>query len=301
LPFALVILAFGTSVLAAKNAQWSSTDWGVAGAATWPHAWATLVRHAVTFLGPPLVIGSCVVLLGAGALTLGRRWPRARLAASAGLCLLGAATVELLVLGTSSWVHLNDLSIRFLWCGLLAVGMALPAMALILVLEGRERWNGRVNVAACLVLLLAVLIRFGLPSPAAARAAFDRHVGPAAEAILAAGGTHVIGSYWRVWPAVLRANEILWQRGERRQVWGITTRSRPTRDLWQPGSWAAARVAVLQDDAMAATAMGFYGLPPLFLVTEAPGVRVYAGAPPAGAPAVSFPVPASAMLRGTHR
>lgn len=293
LPFVLVVLAFGAGMLAARTAQWSSTDWGLAAASTWPHAWATLVRHAVTFLGAPLVIAAIVVLAGAGLATLGARSPRARLAVSAGLCLAGAAAAELLVLGTSSWVRLNDLSIRFLWCALLAAGTALPAVAFILLLEGRERWHRGANIAACLILLPVVFLRFGPPSPAAARAAFARHVGPAAPAILAARCTHVIGSYWRVWPAVLQADEILWERGETRRVWGITTRSRPTRDLWQPRSWAAARVAVLHDDAVAATAMGFYRVPPLFLAADGPGLRVYSGSPPGGA-AVILPAP----LRG---
>jgi hypothetical protein len=184
---------------------------------------------------------------------------------------------------------LNDLTIRFLCCGLLAAATALPAMTAILLLEGRERWHNAANAVALLALLPAVFLRFGPPSPAAARAAFERHVGPVAPAIVAAGCTHVIGSYWRVWPAVLRANEILWQQGGKRQVWGITTRSRPTRDLWWPRSWKAARVAVIRDDTVAATAMGFYEVPPLFLTDVVPGVRVYSGAPPPGARVVSFP------------
>jgi len=74
-------------------------------------------------------------------------------------------------------------------------------------------------------------------------------------------------------------------------VWGITARSGPTRDLWQPRSWSAAQVAVLHDDAAAATAMGFYRVPPLFLTSAAPGLRVYSGTPPPGAAVVSFPPP----------
>lgn len=289
-PFAILCAGFGASLLATQAAAWGSTDLGAAKVATWPHAWAALAAGSAKLLGRPLGI-AVVVLIGCAALA--RRSPRARLAAAAGICLLGSAAVELLALGTSSWVHLNDLTIRFLCCGLLAAATALPAMLAILLLEGRERWHAAANAVALLALLPAVFLRFGPPSPAAARAAFDRHVGPAAPAIVAAGCTHVIGSYWRVWPAVLRANEILWERGGTRQVWGITTRSRPTRDLWWPRSWTAARVAVIRGDTVAATAMGFYEVPPLFLVEAlvdtVPGVRVYSGTPPAGAGVVSFP------------
>jgi hypothetical protein len=299
LPFVLVGAGFGASLLVTHYADWASTDLGAAKAATWPHAWASLAAGSAKFLGRPLWIAAAV-LAGTALFAVfvrrsrrSRRSPRARLAAAAGICLLGSAAVELLALGTSSWVHLNDLTIRFLCCGLLAAATALPAMLAILLLEGRERWHNAANAVALLALLPAVFLRFGPPSPAAARAAFERHVGRAAPAIVAAGCTHVIGSYWRVWPAVLRANEILWQRGGRRQIWGITARSRPTRDLWWPRSWATARVAVIRGDSMAAIARNFYEVPPLFPV-EAPvaaasGVRVYSGAPPSGARVVSFP------------
>jgi hypothetical protein len=288
-PFAIICAGFGVSLLVTRYADWASTDLGAAKAATWPHAWASLALGSAKFLGRPLGIAAAVLAGTALFTVFVRRSPRARFAAAAGTCLLGSAAVELVVLGTSSWVHLNGLTIRFLCCGLLAAATALPAMLAILLLEGRERWHNAANAVALLALLPAVFLRFGPPSPAAARAAFDRHVGPAAPAIAAAGCTHVIGSYWRVWPAVLRANEILWQRGGKRQVWGITTRSRPTRDLWWPRSWAAARVAVIRDDSVAATAMGFYEVPPLFLVDAAPGVEIYSGTQPSGAGVVSFP------------
>jgi hypothetical protein len=288
LPFALVCAGFAASLLTSQFAPWGGTDLGAAKAASWPHAWATLARGAVKFLGLPLMLAAGV-LAGCCAAWLVRRSARARLAASCGLCLLGAAAAELLALGTSSWVHLNFLTIRFLWCGLLGAATALPAMTAVLLLEGRERWHRAANATALLALVPALFLRFGPPSPAAARAAFERHVGAAGPAVAAAGCTHVIGSYWRVWPAVLHADEVLWERGERRQVWGLTTRSRPTRDLWQPRSWRAARVAVLRGDSVAPIAMSFYKVPPLFLTAAVPGVRIYSGAPPPGAAVVSFP------------
>jgi len=285
LPFALVCAAFVGSVLATRFAPWGGTDLGAAKVATWPHAWAALAGGAARFQGIPLVLAAVVL---AGYLVAARRSARARFAAAAGVCLLAPAAAELLALGTSRWVHLNDLTIRFLCCGLLSAGMALPAMAAVLLLDGRPRWQRIANVLAVAALVPAVWLRFGPPSPAAARAAFDRHVGPAAPAIVAAGCTHVLGSYWRVWPAVLRADQILWERGSGRRVWGITTRSRPTRDLWEPRSWTAARVGVIRDDAIAATAMSFYKVPPLFLADAVSGLRVYSGTPPAGAAVVSF-------------
>lgn len=285
LPFTLILGAVAVSLVATKYADWSATDLGAAKVATWPHAWAALAVGAAKFLGLPLGLAAAVL---AGCLVAARRSARARYAAAVGLCLLAPAAAELLALGTSSWVHLNDLTIRFLCCGLLSAGMALPAMAAVLLLDGRPRWQRIANVLAVAALVPAVWLRFGPPSPAAARAAFDRHVGPAGAALVAAGCTHVLGSYWRVWPAALRADQILWERGVQGQVWGITTRSRPTRDLWEPRSWTAARVGVIRNDAVAGTAMSFYSVPPLFLTDAVPGLRVYSGTPPPGAAVVSF-------------
>jgi hypothetical protein len=276
LPLALAGTGFALSLLASHLSVWQSTALGPAPVASWPHAWAALARGGMRFLSAPLVVGAGAVL---AACLMGWRSPRCRLAAGAGLCLLGAATAEMAALGTSSWVHLNDLSIRFFFSGLLAAGMALPAMAGVLLLEGREKWHRAANIAALLALLPAVWLRFGPPSPAAARQAFERRHSNGAEEIVAAGCTHVIGSYWRVWPAVLHADELLWQRGEARRVWGITARSRPTRDLWQPRSWDEARVAVVRGDGVAATAMYVFKIPPLLLVETRPGVRIYGGTP----------------------
>jgi hypothetical protein len=271
-PLLLTAVAFALSLLASRLSVWQSTALGPASVSSWPHAWAVLARGGVRFLSLPLAVGAGAVLI---ACLAGWRSPRGRLAAGAGLCLLATAAAEMAALGTSSWVHLNGLSIRFFFSGLLAAGMALPAMTGVLLLEGRERWHRWVNAAALLALLPVVWLRFGPPSPAAARQAFERHHKNAAEAIVAAGCTHVIGSYWRVWPAVLQADELLWQRGEDRRVWGITARSRPTLDLWQPRSWDGMRLAVIRGDGVAPIAMHVFKIPPLHLVETRPGVRVY--------------------------
>jgi hypothetical protein len=273
---AFIALGFSLSLLASHLSVWQSTALGPAPPASWPHAWATLARGGVRFLSLPLVAAVGAML---AASWLAWRSPRGRLAAGAGLCLVATAAAELAALGTSSWVHLNGLSIRFFFSGLLAAGMALPAMAGILLLEGRERWHRGVNAAALLALLPVVWLRFGPPSPAAARQAFEGHHKNAAEAIVATGCTHVIGNYWRVWPAVLQADELLWQRGEDRRVWGITARSRPTLDLWQPRSWDGTRLAVIRGDGVAPIAMHVFKIPPLHLVEERPGLGVYGRTP----------------------
>jgi len=171
LPFALILGAFAISLVATKYADWAATDLGAAKVSTWPHAWAALAVGAAKFLGVPLALAAAVL---AGCVVAARRSARARFAAVVGLCLLAPAGAELLALGTSSWVHLNDLTIRFLCCGLLSAGMALPALAAVLLLEGRPRWQRIANVMTFAALVPAVFLRFGPPSPAAATATSAR-------------------------------------------------------------------------------------------------------------------------------
>jgi len=53
-----------------------------------------------------------------------------------------------------------------------------------------------------------------------------------ADEILDARCTHIAGGYWQVWTAMFDANLALRDQGERRVVWGITTRSGPTQRYW---------------------------------------------------------------------
>jgi len=287
LPFLLALAAFAASAFASRLSSSYPTDLGPARLATWPAAWQTLAWRYLRFLKPRFVAAGAALFAGTALAALARRGGRTRLAFAAGLCLIGTAAAELAALGTSSWVHLNDLSLRFAGTGLLAAATAVPAMLLVLLLEGRPRWHAAANALAVAALVPLVALRFGPPSPAAARAAFDR-LGRAAPQVVAAGCTHVAGDYWRVWPTVLRADQLRYERGQG-PVWGVTYRSLPTADLWRPRSWRAARVATFDGDAAAAAAFRAFGLPPLFLTAVRPGVRVYSAEPPPGEAVVSFP------------
>jgi hypothetical protein len=50
--------------------------------------------------------------------------------------------------------------------------------------------------------------------------------------VLAAGCTHLAGNYWTVWKTVFHANLTLYERGEHRNVWGVTFRGQPASELW---------------------------------------------------------------------
>jgi hypothetical protein len=261
LPFLLAALAFGGSLLASRLSVYhQTTELGLAPAADWPRAWLALAGRVADFLGPWLLAGIGFLLLAS--LAPGPH-PRPGVRASA-LCLLGTAAAELLILGTSGWVHLNEFRPRFLAVTLLATATAGTALLLGLLLEGRpERWGRVVNALALAALLPLTLWRFGPPSPAAARAALA--AGPDADTVrdlVADGCTHVLGEYWRVWPAVVQARVLLRERGEARQVWGIAYRSTPTADLWRWRDWRPARIAVLGPPRSAERVRAFYRIPP---------------------------------------
>ncbi len=271
LPLLLAGLGFGGSLLASRLSSFHlATNLGVAPPASWPRGWLTLAERVVDFLGWGLLGGLGLLLIAALALAVfsdssdsGDSGGRARPALASALCLLGTAAAELLILGTSGWIHLNGFRSRFLASTLLAIATAGPVLLLGLCLEGRpERWGRMVNALALAALLPLTLWRFGLPSPLTARAALGRSPGAAvARAIVADGCTHVLGDYWRVWPAVFEARVLLHERGEERKVWGVAFRSTPTWDLWRRRDWRTERMAVLGSPRQIERVRSFYRIP----------------------------------------
>jgi hypothetical protein len=267
LPVGLAGLAFAGSLLASRLSDYHrATNLGLAPPADWPRAWLALAEKGAAFLGPGMLIGLGLLLLAA----LGRRlFTPLPLAGEgtgvrAGLCLLGTAAVELLVLGTSGWVHENAFRVRFLSTVLLMAATAGPALLLGLLLERRPaRWGRAANILVLAALLPLALWRFGFPSPAAARAALAAGPGAGeARVIVADGCTHVLGDYWRVWPAVFQARVLLRAEGEERKVWGIGFRSTPTWDLWRQRDWHRARIAAVGSPRRIETVRVFYRIPP---------------------------------------
>jgi len=300
LPFAAAGILFAVTLLISRFSPYGeATNLGAAPPAVWPHAWMALARRVVESLGPGLLVGICLLLLASlphprplsrkrerGAkrrhsllftpLPLAGEGPGVRASA---LCLLGTAAAELLILGTTGWVYQNGFRSRFLAMTLLATATAGPVLLLGLLLEGRpERWGKVANALALAALLPLAFLRYGPPSPAAAHAALG--AGPGAEdgrKIVADGCTHVLGDYWRVWPAVFQARVMLRDRGEDRKVWGIAFRSTPTWDLWRRLDWRRARIAVLGPPQQGEGVRAFYQIPP-FGAPDGP-VRCATGRP----------------------
>lgn len=265
--FLLIGACFAASLIASAAYAffaYGGTDLGAGRMADWPMAWHGLAEKAVHYLSASWVVLLGLALAVAAALAIaGRR--RGVLAISAGLCLLGAAASELAILGTSGWIHRENCDIRFLTSGLIALIVAGPALILSLLLEKKPaNWHRAANFLALAALLPILFLRFGPPSVSRARAALDEGLGRHSAKILASGSTHVLGNFWRVWPTVLHANLLLFERGERRRVWGISHRSAPTRDLWQPADWKQARFTVLGADSEVERYREWYGIPRLF-------------------------------------
>jgi hypothetical protein len=267
LPAGLAGLAFFGSLLASRLSDYHrATNLGLAPPADWPRAWLALAEKGAAFLGPGMLIGLGLLLLAALGRKLFTPLPLAGegTGVRAALCLLGTAAAELLILGTSGWVHENAFRVRFLSTALLMAATAGPALLLGLLLEGRPaRWGRVANVLTIAALLPLALWRFGLPSPAAARAALAAGPGAGeAREIVAGGCTHVLGDYWRIWPAAYQARVLLRERGEERKVWGIGFRSTPTWDLWRQRDWRRARIAAEGSPRRIETVRVFYRIPP---------------------------------------
>jgi hypothetical protein len=269
LTLSAVVLSFGVSLLFSRLSIYRrTTSFSAADPADWPLAWRTLAERSVDYLSLPLVLAALGLLIAALLL-------RRRLAISTGLALLAAGLGELIVMGTTYWAKHNGWSIRYVSTELLVLGMLAPALALILLLENRpERWHRAANALGLAVLLLAMALRYGAPSPARARAAIDRF-GKATDEILASGSTHLLGDYFRTWPAAFHANVVRWERGERTPVWVISLRSGPTEPLWRPAC-GAGRIAVLRGDEPEEMRRR-YRLPELVLLEDLGEVRVYKG------------------------
>lgn len=284
--FILLLACFGASLAASAlygRTAYGGTDLGTAPVADWPRGWRRLAEETMRYLSPGWVAALGLLFAAAALLRLAGR-ARGRLALAAGLCLAGGALGEIAVLGTSGWVHRQLFDVRYLASGLTLLTVAGPALFFCLVLEKTPAaWQRSANALVLAALIPLTLFRFGLPSPARARAALDAGLGKSSETLLASGTTHVIGNFWRVWPAVFHTNLLLFEHGEARRVWGITFRSAPTRSLWAPADWSRARFAVLGPDGEAEWARRHFGIPPLGRVIHPGIVRRMDPAPPLAA------------------
>ena len=292
--------SLAASALYARHA-YGGTDLGTAPIKDWPLGWRRLAEETVHYLSPGWMVTLLLLLAVAATLSvvsrlspLSRRGPGretgegpgVRAPFAAGLALTAAALGELAVLGTSGWIHRQLFDVRYLTSGLTALTVAGPALFFCLILERAPvSWQRTANALVLAALIPLTLFRFGPPSPARARTALDTGLGLCSPAVLASGATHVIGNFWRVWPAVFHANLRLDERGDQHKIWGITYRSAPTRSLWTPADWTRARFAGLGPDSEIERERRRFGIPTLYRKVYAGPVPIATVIPP-GIPAL---------------
>lgn len=105
--------------------------------------------------------------------------------------------------------------------------------------------------------------------------------------MLAARCALVAGDYWSVWPAVWHARLALRERGEAREVWGVTHRTNATVLQWWAGRAALRVCRPRGDDAEAERWMRAFHLWPARVVERLPTLDVLEplAAPEPAAPA----------------
>lgn len=147
-------------------------------------------------------------------------------------------------------------NLLFIMCSfsvLVAFSNSLPIMY--------ERFNRIAPIGLGIVLVLATVLRFGLPSAPAAREAVLRTIPDLEPQITRAGCTHLAGDYWKVWPLVWRILLERHERGEPDVVWGLAGRSENTAPLWSNIPWHEMRICGLKDDkGLAVNLIGHIGV-----------------------------------------
>lgn len=270
--FLLVACLAGS--LIKRLSPYSPTDFGGLPVRDWPvvlrglmaNTWRTLApQYWPAFLAAGVASGLLLLLIPA----VRRQSVPALRAAGA---LLATASVLALVLASRKWVQLNHCNFRYLLpsalfaqAGLLILTLAPACRSL------APRTLRGLYLLAAASLLAAATYSYGRPSLDRVRTDFTRASDIHADELLETRCTHVAGSYFRVWPAVLGANLALYERGESRVVWGITLCSSPTASKWKKVPLEEMRIAIpAGDEGEAEAHCKRYGLPPLEVVEKRP-------------------------------
>ena len=82
--------------------------------------------------------------------------------------------------------------------------------------------------------LLALIVAVHRPAHTnELKGTLNQRFGEMTSDILSSGATVVAGNYWTVWPAVFHANMARYRLTGRSDVFGLTSRSRPTMHAWR--------------------------------------------------------------------
>jgi hypothetical protein len=277
LSLVLLATAFAIGFVFMKCGHHHQTQFGSLPLVQWPGAWQQLLYRTWVNLAPqrwPMVLAlaaglGLLLLLAPAVRALAGQTLRPALALALAAIAIG------LFMGTRKHVQANLYMFRFLSPSaffLQASCLVLAVVPLAAVLASHRL--RRLSLLASPLLVVAAVVSYGLPSLEGVRADVSQNRIPTitgiapldgirTEDILDARCTHVVGDYWKVWPAVYNANRILHDRGERTIVWGVSMRSQPTQCFWSKVPVETMRVAVPVGDPQAEEYLRRYGFPPL--------------------------------------
>lgn len=200
------------------------------------------------------------------------------------LALVVGAVVCGLVMGVQLWVYLNLYAPRYLLpCVILVVtaGMLLGVTTL-LARADAVRMHA-VTVGLCCVLVGAAPVVLGPPSLERVRSDIALLGGAEAEEAIALRCTHLLGEYWRVWPAIFVAQWRLHEQGTPRRIYGLADRGIVMRDEWMalpPAQW---RVCLVLGGQLSEHVTSRLAVPELSPTGERGSVLLVLGrTPPAG-------------------
>jgi hypothetical protein len=263
--FSIGVVCMATAVEFALSRQYSGTDLLKGGNLfSMPETLSHLSRNTFAFMLRP---ASCctVLLISLSVFFLWKNKGRLLLDYRKLLCLMGASFVLLLAIGCSEWPAKNAYHHRYLAAPAISICILISFVAADALLGWMRaaRFSDRnLSVIAC-VLFVGVLgaeIRtFGLPSFAAARQALESRISADRTSLYESGCTHLVGSYWRVWPRVFDYNAAFPQY----HLWGIAYRGEVIRDLWDSWPEAARVYCGLNGDSDVSGSATMFGLPGL--------------------------------------
>jgi len=245
--------------------QWGPTCWQLL-----RNAWDALAPHS----WPYFLAGSAAVGLLHLAVPALRRQAGPSLRAA--LALAAAGLVWWLFLGTRKWTVVNFCVHRYTLPAVFLLQAGLIIMAVGPLAAGLGKRGLRIGRAfAVAILLLSIFAGYRLPSLSRVRTTLDRELGGRTADILESRCDYVAGDYWKVWPAVFHANLVLYERKERKTIWGVTYRSTATQHLWPQVPLQDLRVAIpVGEEERAPEFLATFRFPPLVVVENRPTVQV---------------------------
>jgi hypothetical protein len=247
----LALLLFGAAAgrLMLLFVRHRSTSLGQVPMREWFAAWSQSADAVLRGISPrPIYLVWLIspALLGILALLFRRAWLASfRRTSGIAACLVGAAVIWWLTVGTSIWVKQNLYNIRYFIPSLFFLAVSIAVLTVAAVPESiADVRHGYLLSCCSVVLLSSALYFYGPPSAATARTDIDQRFGAVTKDLLAAHVNLLAGNYWTVWPEVFNANLLLYERGQRGEIYGLAVRSRPTRRFWSKIPLDEVRVAI---------------------------------------------------------